>query len=242
MKVNICSLSSATNIVISWAKNKVSSKYVCVSNVHMCMETFDSISYLECVNSADLIVADGKPISFIQRLKKHKNAKQVRGQDLMENVCYVAEQENLIIGLYGSSSKILGQVKFNLLEKYPNLKIGYSYSPPFKELTEDELNADYLAINEAKVDILFVGLGCPKQEKWMFQAKNHILCVSLGVGAAFDFISGNKKHAPKFFQYFYLEWFYRFLTEPRRLFVRYFKHNPRFIFYNIIYFLGRNKK
>lgn len=231
MLVDITSMDKALLDV----KNIVSQKlgaYVCVSNVHMCMEVYDSYDFLKVVNQADLVVPDGRPIFWAQRLLGHKEAKQVRGQDLMNALCSASGKDNFKIGLYGGfSDEILNQVVFNLRELYPDIQILYQYSPPFRPLSAEEDAKVVNDINSADVDVLFVGIGCPKQERWMAEHRDKVSCIMLGVGAAFDFIAGSKKHAPRWMQKIGLEWLFRLLSEPKRLWMRYLKQNPRFIYY-----------
>jgi len=206
--------------------------YICVSNVHMCMETFDSFEFAEIVNNADLVIPDGKPLSWAQKLLGHKDAEQVRGQDITNALCKLSEDKGLKLGFYGgSSNEILEAVKRSLTKSYPNILIEYAFSPPFKPLTIEEDEEVVSAINAANVDILFVGIGCPKQERWMAGHKDKVNCVMLGVGAAYDFIAGKKKHAPRWVQTIGMEWFFRLLSEPKRLWRRYLSTNPRFIWY-----------
>ncbi len=231
MDVDVIDLDKSVNHVLNLAKLDQGA-YVCVSNVHMCLETFDSADFRAVVNQADLVIPDGKPLSIAQKLLGHKDAAQVRGQDIMNALCAASGEKQINIGFYGGSSdEVLGLVKANLLEKFPDIRIIYDFSPPFRPLNEKE-DADVVEqINAAKVDIFFVGIGCPKQEYWMADHKNKLNCVMLGVGAAFDFIAGSKKHAPIWMQKMGLEWLFRLATEPRRLWKRYLKQNPRFIWY-----------
>jgi N-acetylglucosaminyldiphosphoundecaprenol N-acetyl-beta-D-mannosaminyltransferase len=206
--------------------------YVCVSNVHMCMEVFDSIDFSKIVNGADLVIADGKPILWAQKLMGHKEAQQVRGQDIMNLLCEVSTLRALKIGFYGGSSdSLLEKVNVTLSSRYPKIEIVYSYSPPFRPLTDDEDKQVVDDILLSKVDVLFIGIGCPKQEVWMAEHKDKLNCVMLGVGAAFDFIASEKRQAPRWVQHIGMEWFFRLCSEPRRLWKRYLKQNPRFIWY-----------
>jgi N-acetylglucosaminyldiphosphoundecaprenol N-acetyl-beta-D-mannosaminyltransferase len=237
-KIKILSMLVAeTNIeqtlktVIEMTKKNIGS-FVCVSNVHMCMEVFDSPEFESVVNNADFVIPDGRPISWAQKLLGHKNAEQVRGQDIMNELCRISGDKELNIGLYGGSSDVLlEQVIFKLKQRYPDINITFSYSPPFRPLTLNEDNAIISDINHADINVLFVGIGCPKQEIWMAEHKEQLNCVMLGVGAAFDFIAGSKNHAPKWMQKFGLEWLFRLCSEPTRLWKRYFKQNPRFIYH-----------
>ena len=229
MNVNVTSLQNAVKSIQDLAGV---GSYVCVSNVHMCMETFDSAQFREVVNGADLVIPDGRPIFWAQKLLGKKDAEQVRGQDIMNSLCEISGKENLNIGFYGGVSyEILEQVKAALLIKYPDIRITYSFSPPFRPLTNEEDQQVIADIHAANVNVLFVGIGCPKQENWMAEHKEHLSCVMLGVGAAFDFIAGNKKHAPRWMQKTGLEWLFRLSSEPQRLWKRYLKQNPRFIWY-----------
>ena len=208
------------------------SAYVCLSNVHMCMEVFDDPAFREVVNGADIVLPDGKPIAIAQRLLGAKEAKQVRGQDVMNTVCAASTPLQLKVGLYGGSDdKVLALVADKLRELNPGIDIAFMHAPPFRALTPEEDQSIIREINEAGVNLLFVGIGCPKQEIWMAEHKGKLDCVMFGVGAAFDFISGSKKHAPVWMQRACLEWLYRLGAEPRRLGKRYLKQNPRFIYH-----------
>jgi N-acetylglucosaminyldiphosphoundecaprenol N-acetyl-beta-D-mannosaminyltransferase len=231
MRTDVTLLGSAVYSVLELAKLN-SGAYVCVSNVHMCMETFDDSAFRHVVNSADLVIPDGRPISWAQKLLGHGDAKQVRGQDIMNELCRLSGNQEFNIGLYGGTSDdLLEQVVRQLTKDYPDIQITYKFSPPFRPLSQDEDSAVVKAINDASVNVLFVGIGCPKQERWMAEHKADLNCVMLGVGAAFDFIAGSKQHAPRWMQIIGIEWLFRLLSEPRRLWKRYLKQNPRFIYY-----------
>lgn len=231
MRTNVTNLAEVSSFVLASVRSGIGS-YICVSNVHMCMETFDDQSFRSVVNSADLVIPDGRPISWAQKLLGYSNAEQVRGQDIMNEICRLSGKESLTIGFYGGESdEVLAQVVSNLESTFPDIKIAYTYSPPFRPLTNDEDEHVVNEINDLGVDVLFVGIGCPKQERWMAEHKDRVQCVMLGVGAAFDFISGSKKHAPRWMQKVGLEWLFRLVSEPRRLWKRYLKQNPRFVYY-----------
>jgi N-acetylglucosaminyldiphosphoundecaprenol N-acetyl-beta-D-mannosaminyltransferase len=234
MDVDVINLSSALSKVELLAKKNKNNKgaYVCVSNVHMCMEVYDSSEFVQTVNNADLVIPDGRPLSWAQKLLGHKEAEQVRGQDIMNAICESSGEKSLNIGLYGGSSDgLLATVVSNLTASYPDIQISFTYCPPFRPLTEEEDKAVIKQINDANVNVLFVGIGCPKQEIWMAEHKESLHCVMLGVGAAYDFIAGNKSHAPVWMQKVGLEWFFRLCSEPKRLWKRYLTTNPRFIWH-----------
>jgi N-acetylglucosaminyldiphosphoundecaprenol N-acetyl-beta-D-mannosaminyltransferase len=231
MGVDVTNLAKALHDVETLSKQETGS-YVCVSNVHMCIEVLDSDSFSEVVNSADLVIPDGKPLSWAQKFLGHKNAEQVRGQDIMNALCAASGEKSLNIGFYGGSSEeLLNTVKTKLLQSYPDINITYAFSPPFRPLTQEEDAEVIASINDAEVNVLFVGIGCPKQERWMAEHKESLHCVMLGVGAAYDFIAGEKKHAPRWMQKIGMEWMFRLCSEPRRLWRRYFSTNPRFIWH-----------
>lgn len=231
MDVALTDIDNVFNTVESLAHKK-SGAYVCVSNVHMCMEVFDSVEFKKVVNNADLVIPDGRPLSWAQKLLGYADAEQVRGQDITNAICERSSSNNLNIGLYGGSSdELINQVVAKLKLSFPNIQITFSYSPPFRPLTDQEDQAIVNQINHADVNVLFVGIGCPKQERWMAEHKESLNCVMLGVGAAFDFIAGSKKHAPRWMQKVGLEWLFRLCSEPERLWKRYLKQNPRFVWY-----------
>jgi N-acetylglucosaminyldiphosphoundecaprenol N-acetyl-beta-D-mannosaminyltransferase len=178
------------------------------------------------------------PLVWMMRLKGQKDQRRVYGPTLMLHVLEAAARESVPVGFYGSSPEVLQMLVQQMQTRFPNLKIVYSFSPPFRDLiTEEDLDITQ-DINASGSRILFVGLGCPKQEKWMAAYRGKINAVMLGVGAGFDFHAGVKSQAPAWMQAVGLEWLYRLITEPRRLWRRYLCHNPRFIFFAVLDLLG----
>ncbi|MBU4264376.1 MAG: WecB/TagA/CpsF family glycosyltransferase [Proteobacteria bacterium] len=230
MLVAVISYENAAEMIIKWTSDNLG-QYVCVSNVHMCMESFDSSEFCQVVNNADLVVPDGMPLVWALKLLGEKQACQVRGSDLLLTVCAKAEKKNIPIGLYGGTPDSLQDFKSFLAQEFPSLHIACCISPPFRALDVQEEAAYVKQINASGVRILFVGIGCPKQEKWMAAHNDRLGCVMIGVGAAFDFFSGRKKHAPRWMQKSGLEWVFRLANDPQRLWKRYLKHNPRFVWY-----------
>ena len=155
---------------VSWitkSTEESTGKYVCVANVHMCMETFDSDVFCKVVNSADLVVPDGRPLVWSLKFLGITEAEQVRGSDLLLHLCRNAEKNNIPIGLYGGTPDSLSDFKDFLRKTFPSLNIACTISPPFRPLTQEEDALYVQKINDAGVRILFVGIGCPKQENWM---------------------------------------------------------------------------
>ncbi len=214
--------------VRGWASDSIG-RYVCVSNVHMCIECVNDDGFQTVVNNADTVVADGRPIFWAQKLLGAKDSEQLRGYDITLALCELAEKEGLKVGFYGSSQNVLDAMQLELKRRFPLLDMVYACSPPFRELTIDETQKIQGDINESDCDLLFVGLGCPKQERWMSENKTALNCTMFGVGAVFDFLAGNKDHAPRWMQQTGLEWLFRLLTEPKRLWRRYLTTNPKFV-------------
>ena len=229
-RVDPINYKEATQKIIEWAE-KEKSRYVCAATVHMVMEAFDSEEFCQVVNNADLVTADGMPLVWMLRLLGHKRQERCCGPELILWVNKAAAEKGIPVGFYGSTPEVLQDLKKNLLQKFPKLKIVYMYSPPFRPLLPEEEKQIIKEINQSGARILFVGLGCPKQERWMARHRGKIRAVMLGVGAAFDFHAGHKPIAPKWMQNLGLEWLFRLCCEPRRLWRRYLYHNPRFLYY-----------
>ncbi|MGJ8651543.1 MAG: WecB/TagA/CpsF family glycosyltransferase [Opitutaceae bacterium] len=229
-RLDATSYQDATCRVIDWAQQRKSS-YVCVTNVHVVMEGWDSAAYREIINEGDLITPDGVPLVWALRLLGVKQASRVYGPDLTLHICEAAVREGIKIGLYGGTEESLQGFVRVLSEKFSGIEVPCAISPPFRSLTEEEDAAYARQIQESGAQLLFVGIGCPKQERWMAAHKGVLNMPMLGVGAAFDFHSGRVKQSPAWMQKLGLEWFFRFLMEPKRLWRRYAWHNPRYIFF-----------
>jgi len=229
--------SGTVDQVTQWA-HRAESRYICIANVNNLMEAHDSTAYQEVINHADLITPDGMPLVWMLRMKGIKDQTRVYGPTLMLHVLERAEKEHIPVGFYGSDEITLNKLVSRLRERFPSLLVAYVFSPPFRNLDNREDTEMIKAINDSKTRILFVGLGCPKQELWMAEHKEKISTVMLGVGAAFDFHAGNKPQAPNWMQTIGMEWLFRLLHEPRRLAKRYLYHNPRFILLALLELLG----
>jgi N-acetylglucosaminyldiphosphoundecaprenol N-acetyl-beta-D-mannosaminyltransferase len=160
----------------------------------------------------------------------------------MLHLLEIAVKKQVPVGFYGSKPGVLISLIRRMQLRYDGLKVSFCYSPPFEALSPEEDQAIVKEINESDVKMLFVGLGCPKQEIWMAEHRDRVKAVMIGVGAAFDFHAGLKRQAPKWMQKIGLEWLFRLFTEPRRLWKRYFYHNPRFIILAVADLLGLLKK
>ncbi len=225
---NVVSHESAIEKVYELVEAK-NGGYVCFSTVHMVMESHDNRAYGAKVNGANVIIPDGMPLVWMQKLQGAKGAKRVRANDSMIRLCAFAEAKNLTVGFYGGRQTVIDAILERARKDYPNLKIVYAFSPPFRPLTDAEDAEITAEINRAQPDILFMGLGCPKQENWMAAHKNKVSAVMLGVGASFDFFAGNVKESPEWLGKLGLEWLFRLTQEPKRLWRRYLILNPRFV-------------
>ena len=240
VRVDSTCYSDATAIVVKWAK-LVESRYVCIANVHMVMEAYDSSEFADVVNNSDLVTPDGMPLVWMMRLKGQRDQQRVYGPTLMLHIMESAARENIPVGFYGSEPEVLESLIKRMQARYAGLNVAYSFSPPFSPMSPEEDPAVVEQINQSGARILFVGLGCPKQEIWMANHRGIVNAVMLGVGAAFDFHAGMKLQAPSWIQKIGLEWMFRLASEPRRLWKRYLYHNPRFIMLALADLLGLMK-
>jgi N-acetylglucosaminyldiphosphoundecaprenol N-acetyl-beta-D-mannosaminyltransferase len=207
-------------------------KYVCVCPVSTIMECRKNEKVLRSVNSADLVTPDGMPVVWLGKIYGHKNIRRVYGPELMDAVCSVSVKNGFKNYLYGSTQGVLNKLKEQLVKKYPGLIISGMFSPPFCQLSNDEDNDIVKEINNNAPDIIWVGLGSPKQDLWMYEHRDRISAsVMIGVGAAFDFLAGTKPQAPRWIRDNGFEWLFRLVIEPKRLWRRYLVDNFLFIYY-----------
>jgi len=237
MRIDATSYEDASRRVVRWAREGRSA-YVCVASVHMVMEAFDSVELRRVVNGASLVTPDGMPLVWALRGLGVREASRVYGPELMPHVVEKAAHEGVPIGLYGGTPESMETLCRVLKERYPSVKIVCGISPPFRPLTPEEDEAVTREIVSSGARILFVGIGCPKQERWMVAHKERIPAVMVGVGAAFDFHTGRVRQAPRWMRSAGLEWAFRLMMEPRRLWKRYAKHNPRFVALVLLQLMG----
>ena len=228
MRVDATSYQDASRRIIDWARTR-DSRYVCVATVNNVMHARDDGGYMDVMNGADLVTPDGMPLVWGLRWLGVDGATRVYGPDLMPVVLAMAEASGTAVGFYGGTPVSLDALLRAVRSRWPGVNIAYAYSPPFRSLTltEEEGIVDDIERSDARV--LFVGLGCPKQELWMARHRGKVPAVMIGVGAAFDFLAGTKRQAPPTLQRAGLEWVFRLATEPRRLAARYLRQNPRFV-------------
>lgn len=206
-------------------------KYICVSNVHTTVMSYENEHYRTIQNSAAMALPDGAPLSGYSRLKGFKEAKRVTGPDLMVELFKISHQRGYRHYFYGSTQKTLDTMKAVIDKDYPDMIVAGMYAPPFRELTKEEDEKVIQLINDSQPDIIWVGLGAPKQEMWMHEHMGKLNAVMIGVGAGFDYLAGYIKRAPWLMQVLYMEWLYRLVQDPRRLWKRYVTTNVKFVKY-----------
>jgi len=206
-------------------------EYLCVAAVHTVMESREDAALRAAVERAAFTVPDGQPLAWALRKLGHEIDARVYGPELMDRACARAAGSGLRHYLYGGrDERALAQLAANLLDRHPGLQLAGGYSPPFRDLDDAELDEVAARINAARPDVVRVGIGVPKQEKWMAAMRDRLDApVLVGVGAAFDFHAGLIPQAPAWMQRRGLEWLFRLSQEPRRLWKRYARHNPRFV-------------
>ncbi len=208
---------------------ELSGSYICISNVHTTVMSYENEEYCKIQNDAVLALPDGKPLSVVCRRRGFPETQRVTGPDLMGEIFAISRENGYRHYFYGSTEETVNVLRGKLEERYPGIQIAGSYSPPFRPLTKEEDAQVIRQINEAGADFIWVGLGAPKQEKWMYAHKGRVQGLMIGVGAGFDYFAGNIKRAPLWMQKCSLEWLYRLLQDPRRLFTRYLVTNTKFL-------------
>jgi N-acetylglucosaminyldiphosphoundecaprenol N-acetyl-beta-D-mannosaminyltransferase len=227
-------------IVIEWAK-KSESKYICCANAHMLVIAQESREFRDVITSADLVTLDGRPVFWVIYVKnilyyflgysplQNNRIMQFCGRDVMEETIKLASALSIPIGFYGNRKEVLDSLISKIKKKYPEIAIDYAFSPPFRSLSIEEEMAIVSTINKSNIRILFVSLGCPKQEYWMCDKKNIVQAVMIGVGGAFEVVANPNTRPSKLVQNLGFEWLFRLSLEPKRLIYRNLYHSPKFI-------------
>jgi N-acetylglucosaminyldiphosphoundecaprenol N-acetyl-beta-D-mannosaminyltransferase len=215
---------------LQWAEER-QSRSLFFANVHVIMEAYDNPAYLHALNAADAVNPDGMPLVWALRKLGLSGAQRVYGPDTTVATLIAAEKAAVPVGFYGGSQAVLDDLVKAVRLKHPALPIAFAESPPFRALTAEEDAATVERMNASGMRLLFIGLGCPKQETWVMEHIGKVSAVMFAVGAAFDFIAGTKPQAPRWMMRSGLEWVFRLASEPRRLAKRYLKQNPRFVAY-----------
>jgi len=233
VKIDAINLSLACEVIDYWIKTSRNA-YICVAPVSTIVSCQEDAAYKEVINQADMVTPDGMPVVWLGRLKGHREVKRTYGPDLMLALCTNGLKKGYRHFLYGGTPETCIKLEDSLRERLPSIQIVGKYSPPFHTMLPQDQQEVVEMINQAKPDIVWVGLGSPKQDFWMKQNRGKLsVPVMIGVGAAFDFLSGMKQQAPRWMQRSGLEWLFRLGCEPRRLWKRYLIGNVKFVYFLI---------
>jgi N-acetylglucosaminyldiphosphoundecaprenol N-acetyl-beta-D-mannosaminyltransferase len=213
--------------LLGWAHAR-ETRYVTICNVHVVVTASRDPDYRAVINAADMATPDGAPVAWMLRRLGFANQPRISGPDLMWALCARCAAEDLPVFFYGSTEATLAQLEARLHSAFPALRVKME-SPPFRALSAEEDAEAVERINASGAGIVFVGLGCPKQERWMAEHRGRINAVMIGVGAAFDFHAGVVQRAPQWMRDNGLEWLHRLASEPGRLWKRYLVTNSLFI-------------
>ena len=232
---NVLGVNIAT-INMEWLVNYIkynikslSGDYICVSNVYTTVMSYEEPEYCEIQNGGIMAIPDGGPLSALGKKRGNFNMERTTGPNLMEEIFKISEKNGYKHLFYGSTAETLEKMSANLKQQYPNISISEMISPPFTKMDREQDEEMIKRINTADVDFIWVGLGAPKQERWMAEHQGKVKGLMIGVGAGFDFYAGNIKRAPEWMQNHDLEWLYRLIQEPKRLFGRYMRTNTKFL-------------
>lgn len=225
--VDAYTIAEAVDRVMSWAREG-GSRAVVLCNVHVAVTAQSNRELRSAVSSADMVLPDGAPIAWMLRRLGRKGQRRTAGPDVMWETCRQCEMQGVGVYLYGGREETLRLLRSKLACMFPRLQIVGSESPPFRDLSEAEDSATVEAISRSAAGVVLVGLGCPKQERWIAAHRGRVHAVMLGVGAAFDFHAGVIRRAPQWVQRVGAEWLYRLLQEPGRLWKRYLTTNSAF--------------
>jgi N-acetylglucosaminyldiphosphoundecaprenol N-acetyl-beta-D-mannosaminyltransferase len=228
VSVDILKWNEAVSRICQWAMAG-ESRYVSICDAHSIVLANRDWWHGLHIRSADMVTPDGWPVAWMLRRCGHTHQERINGPDLMWRVLSVAEQLKLRVYFYGTTDKTLNSLRSRLTEAFPTLNIVGMHSPPFRALTPEEVTADIDRINAVEAQLVMTGLGCPKEDRWMFEHRGRVQAVMLGIGAGIDFWAGTVPRAPNWMRNHGLEWLFRLGCEPRRLWRRYLIHNTLFV-------------
>lgn len=241
-RVNLMTLDDVANNMETWVFERERSHYIVATGMHGVVEATHDSKFKLILNSADLFVPDGISLILVARIKGVPLKRRVTGTDLMLEFLKRSNDKGYKNFFYGDTDETLEALRDKLKEQFPSLQISGTYSPPFRPLTPKEKEAEIELINQSGADVLWVGLGLPKQERWMYEHIDNLnVPVMVGVGAAFKFTAGTVRRAPIWVGNFGFEWVWRFAQEPKRVWRRIFIDGPRFGFHVALELIGIRK-
>jgi N-acetylglucosaminyldiphosphoundecaprenol N-acetyl-beta-D-mannosaminyltransferase len=237
--VDVLNLESAVQLIRGWVEDEDTGHYVCVTDVHCIMQSHRRQDVRDAYNSASLCVPDGMPLTWFGRARGQTRIGRVYGPDLMLRILELSAQHGYTQFFCGGADGVADDLESRMIERFPGLRVVGTYSPPYRPLGAEERKEFITFINDLEPDIVWIGLGAPKQD--LFMKEYHDLLkakVMIGVGAAFDFHTGRVRQAPRWMMRSGLEWLFRLFMEPRRLAPRYFRNNPAFIWHVLLQLSG----
>jgi N-acetylglucosaminyldiphosphoundecaprenol N-acetyl-beta-D-mannosaminyltransferase len=231
-------MTQALEQMVAWIEMRQMA-YIVVAPVYTLMVSQFNAVYREIVNRANMVTPDGMPLVFLTRWMGHPNVRRVYGPDLMLAFSSLAATQGYTSFYYGGHAGVPDQLAEVLTHRFAGLKVVGTYSPPFRPLDQDEKKQVIDMINAANPDVVWVGLGSPKQDFWVAEYRKELTApILIGVGAAFDFLIGRRPQAPGWMQRYALEWLFRLYHEPRRLWRRYLIYNPLFVIFMLMQAVG----
>jgi N-acetylglucosaminyldiphosphoundecaprenol N-acetyl-beta-D-mannosaminyltransferase len=237
--VDLIQISGVVAQIEKWIREPSGCRFIAVTGMHGVTEAQHDPTFKMILNAADMVVPDGMPLVWLARLKGHKLKRRVYGPELMVTFFESTREKGYRHFLYGGAPGVPERLSEILRTRFPRTVVAGTYSPPFGEATPEEDAQIVARINETNPDVVWVGLGTPKQERWMLRHRDLLrAAVTIGVGAAFDINAGIKKQAPRWMREHGLEWLFRLLQEPRRLWRRYLVQGSQFVIYLVLDFLG----
>jgi N-acetylglucosaminyldiphosphoundecaprenol N-acetyl-beta-D-mannosaminyltransferase len=238
--IDVISWDTTIDRIMNWAFEN-QSRYICICNVHSIVTARNNRTFNHIIENADMATPDGMPVVWLMRCLGYKKQVRINGPDLLWRLCRRSAEGKISLYFYGGSQETLDKLRKRLKAAFPQLDVVGMVSPPFHKLNPEETASDIRAINESGAGIVFVCLGCPKQERWMAKHRENIRAVTIGVGAAFSYHAGTLKRAPLWMQKCGLEWLFRLAAEPNRLWRRYFTTNSQFIIGSLIQLITQKK-
>ncbi|MCD7889297.1 MAG: WecB/TagA/CpsF family glycosyltransferase [Oscillospiraceae bacterium] len=225
------------NLLVKFTEDnleKLKGDYFCMVNVYSNVTAYNDPEFCDVLNSSALCIPDGGPVSTVGRYRGYKKMQRTTGPSYMDEIFKLSAERGWTHYFFGSTEETLSKLRGKLLDEYPGINIAGMCSPPFRPIAEEEDRQIVDSINELQPDFIWVGLSCSKQEHWMYEHLGRVNSLMVGVGAGFDYHAGNIKRAPEWMQKHNLEWVYRLIQEPQRLFMKYWHTNFKFIWHAMV--------